>query len=166
MPTFSSDPMERAEEERCVADVERYGLHVLKIAAEIDSPTFAYTVGLHHTFQHPEVIVLGLPLDTMHRLLNDLADRIRAGQRYAPNDVSSELLEDCDVTFRTVPVRHYRPYLGWANWFNDGVTYPGLQMIYPDRHRRWPWDAGVSDAFRQNQPVLESAPVPAWARGA
>jgi hypothetical protein len=166
MPTFSIDPVERAEEERCVADVKQYGLHVLKVEAEIDSPAFAYTVGFHHTFEHPEVIIFGLSLDTMHVLLNDLAKRIREGQRFAPNDVSGEFLENYDVIFRAVPARHYRPYLGWANWFNDGLEYQALQMIYPDRDRHWPWEAGVSNAFRQNQPVLETEPVPMWGRDA
>lgn len=39
-----------------------------------------------------------------------------------------------------------------------------VQMIYPDRHGRWPWDEGVSDAFRHQQPVLETDPVPEWAK--
>jgi len=166
MPTFSMDPRERAFEERCVADVERYGLHVLEVGAEEDSPAFAYTVGLHRTFAHPELIILGLGLDTMHQLLNDVAAALRAGRRFAAGDVTDEFLEGYDVTFRTVPERHYRPYLGWANWFNGGRAYPALQMVYPDRARRWPWEPGVADDFRRNQPVLETEPVPAWARDA
>lgn len=164
MPTFSTDPRERASEERCVADVERYGLHVLKIGAEVDSPTFAYSVGLYHTFGHPELIILGLDLDVMHRLLNDVAAALRAGRRYSAGDVSDEFVEGYPVTFRTVPRRQYAAYLGWANWFHGGLEYPVLQMIYPDRERRWPWEEGVSDGFRRNQPVLENEPVPAWAR--
>lgn len=164
MPNFSRDPHERALEERCVADVEQYGLHVLKIGAEADSPTFAYTVGLYRTFGHAEVIMLGLGLDMMHQVLNDLADSLRKGRRYAPGDVSDEFLEGYPVTFRTVPEWHYDPYLGWANWFNEGHDYPAIQMIYPDRERRWPWDKGASEGFRQNQPVLEVEPIPEWAR--
>ena len=166
MPTFSHDPRERAAEERCVADVERYGLHVLEVGAEEDSPTFAYTVGLCHTFGHPEDIILGLDLDVMHELLNGVAAELRRGARFAPGAVSDALLEGYDVAFRAVPERHYRAYLGWANWFNGGTAYPVLQMIYPDRERRWPWDPGVADGFRWNQPVLETEPVPEWARDA
>lgn len=151
-------------EEKCVADVQRYGLHVLKVGAEEDSPTFAYSVGLYHTFAHPEIIMLGLGLDTMHRILNLVADALREGRRYAPGDVTDEFLEGYDVTFRTVPERQYAPYLGWANWFHGGFGYPVLQMIYPDRERRWPWEDGVTEWFRRNQPILEQEPVPAWAR--
>ena len=165
MPTFSDNPRERAAEERCVADVERYGLHVLKVGAEDDSPAFAYTVGLYRTFAHPEVIILGLDLDPMHQILNEVAAELRRGARFAPGDVSDAFLEGYDVTFRAVPERQYRAYLGWANWFNGGVRYPALQLIYPDRERRWPWEEGVSAGFRQNQPVLDDEPVPAWARG-
>ena len=164
MPTFSADPNERALEERCVADVEQYGLHVIKVGAESDSPTFAYTVGLYRSFGHPEVIMLGLGLDTMHQLLNELADSVREGRGFASGDVSDRFLDGYDVTFRTVPERQYAPYLGWAIWFNDGHDFPALQMIDPDRERRWPWDDGVTEGFRWNQPVLEREPIPVWAR--
>lgn len=164
MPTFSTDPRARAAEERCVADVAQHGLHVIKVGDAAADATFAYTVGLHRTFGHPEVILLGLDLDVMHALLNDLADELRRGARFAADDVSDAFLEGYDVTFRPVPARQYRPYLGWANWFNGGTGYPALQMIYPDRERRWPWAAGVSAAFRAQQPVLEEAPAPPWAR--
>ena len=147
-----------------MADVAQYGLHVIKVSAESDSPTFAYTVGLYRTFGHPEVIMLGLGLDTMHQLLNDLADAVRQGHRFATGEVSDRLLDGYDVTFHTVPERQNAAYLGWAIWFNDGHDFPTLQMIYPDRERRWPWDDGVADGFRVNQPVLEREPIPPWAR--
>jgi hypothetical protein len=164
MPTFSSNPQERVAEERCVADVTRYGLHVMRVAGEDDSPDFAYTVGMVRTFGHPEVIILGLRLDTMHRILNHVADEVRAGRHFAAGDVTDAFLEGYDVAFRTVPDRHYRPYLGWASWFNEGTGYPALQLVYPDGDHRWPWDDGVADGFRAHQPLLESEPVPAWAR--
>jgi hypothetical protein len=110
--------------------------------------------------------MLGLGLDTMHRLLNDLANALREGFEYAPGDVSDRFLDGYDVTFRTVPERQYDAYLGWATWFNDGHAFPALQMIYPDRERRWPWDDGIAEGFRRNQPVLEREPVPPWARDA
>ena len=164
MPTLSDDPRERAAEERCVADVDRHGLHILMVGAEEDSPAFAYTVGLHRTFAHPEVIVFGLSFELMQQLLNDVAAELRRGVRFAPGDVTDALLRGYDVMFRTVPARQYPAYLGWANWFNDGHDYPALQLIYPDRERRWPWETGVSEGFRRNQPVLQDEPVPAWAR--
>ena len=164
MPTFSADPEERALEERCVADVAEYWLHVVEVSAEADSPAFAYTVGLCRTFGRPEVIMFGLGLHTMRRLLNDLADSLREGHAFDAGDVSDRLLDGYDVTFRTVPKRQYAAYLGWANWFNDGHEYPTLQMIYPDRERRWPWTDGVAESFRRNQPVLEREPIPPWAR--
>ena len=166
MPTFSTDPQQRAAEAQCVADVERYGLHVIKVLGADDEPDFAYSVGLFRTFDHPEVIILGLRLETMHRLLNDVAGELRTGRRFAAGDVSDGFLDDYDVAFRTVPERQYRPYLGWATWFNDGLQYPALQLVYPDRERRWPWEPGVDEGFRRQQPVLDLEPVPAWARDA
>lgn len=166
MPEFSSDERHRAGEAQCVADVERYGLHVINVAADDRGPGFAYSVGLFRTFAHPELILVGLPRQTMHDLLNGAADAIRAGARFGGGDVTDALLEGYDCTFRPVPDRLYRAYLGWAGWFYDGQPFPALQLVYPDRERRWPWDAGAAVGFVEQQPVLETAPEPDWARGA
>ena len=127
-------------------------------------PDFAYSVGMFRTLAHPEIILFGLPLDVMHRLINDVGELVRGGARCVAGQVSREFLEGYDVTFRTVPAFQYAGHLGWANWLYGGDSYPGLQMVYPDRERRWPWDAGTAAGFRDGQPILADIGVPAWAR--
>jgi hypothetical protein len=163
MPELSSDPRHRAAEEKCIADVAQYGLHIINVPAGEQSPGFAYTVGLPHSFSHPEIIVFGLRRETMHTLLNDAAELIREGHRFSAGEVTSALLEGYACTFRNVPETQQGAYLGWAQWFNDYGELQVLHMIYPDREGHWPWEKGVSEAFQQLQPVLETAPVPDWA---
>lgn len=165
MPKLSDNPRTRAAEEKCIADVERYGLHILNVMPDDAGPGFAYTVGLYRSFGHPEVIIVGLRREVMHDVLNELAACVRAGRRYEPAVESDEFLEGYTCTFRAVQSRLYDAYLGWANWFYERTPYPAVQLVYPDRENRWPWDAGVSEGFRRNQPDLATEDVPEWARG-
>ncbi len=41
-----------------------------------------------------------------------------------------------------------------ASVYGD-VDVPVLQLVYPDKQGRWPWDADVREGFRDSQPVLE-----------
>jgi len=145
-------------EQKALDDVQRYGLHIVNVLEEGTLPSFAYTVGLFHTFQHPEVLVYGLPQDRAHRILNDLADNLRAGRRYVAGGVYEDLLERYSCTFRLIPPSHYREHLGWASWFNETPDFPALQLIYPDKEGRWPWQDGASDGFRHHQLVLADSP--------
>jgi hypothetical protein len=164
MPTFSDDPTKRAAEEKCVADVERHGLHILHIYGDAEWPEFAYSVGLHRNFSQAEVIVLGLPKHVGHGILNRLADLSREGRRFRAGDTTDEILNGYSVTFRPVPPGHLEAHFGWAIWFYGEEAFPALQLVFPDREGHWPWDPAASDAFRAQQPVLAAVDLPAWAR--
>ena len=65
------------------ADIATYGWHVVKVLEDDEGPAFAFTIGLWQRFQHPELIVFGLPLETMHQMLNGAGAAVRAGRPYA-----------------------------------------------------------------------------------
>ena len=54
MRKYSHEREERAAEEQCERDIQSYGLHILKVTGDEEWPEFAYTVGLFHSFNHPE----------------------------------------------------------------------------------------------------------------
>ena len=164
MPTLSEDPKARAAEEKCLADIEQHDIHVLKVYGDDEWPEFAYSVGLYHHFQLPEVIILGLRSELAHSLLNNLAARARSGERFKVGDTLQGLLEGFDVQLRPVPVPHIKPHFGWARWFYEGKPFPVAQLVYPTTSGVWPWDSEASAAFKLHQPLLETAEVPAWAR--
>lgn len=81
-------------------------------------PPIAYTVGLYG-FGHPEVVIVGLCIDTAATVLNDLGERIRHGRSLAPGDVLSfncwphrmhlvEFRDDGDVPVLTSAQRFYQ----------------------------------------------------------
>ena len=155
MPDFV-DPADQ----KVLDDVEKHGWHVVKVLPEGDFPGFAYTVGLFKTFTHPEVLIYGISGDRAHRILNDLGDAIRAGHRFNAGQTDDTLLEGYSCTFRTIPPAQFREHLGFASWFYEGNEFPALQLVYPDRQGRWPWQAGVNEGFRLNQPVLADSAIP------
>jgi hypothetical protein len=157
---------ENEGDRKLLADVATYGWHVMNVLEAKDSPPFSYTIGLHHSYSHPELIILGLPDEVAHPTLNIAGEAIKTGKRYLVGELYDEFLESYKTTFRAVPLRQYPPYLGFARWFYDGDTFPALQLVYPDRFGRWPWNPEVSAGFLQAQPVLADAPVPGWASGA
>ena len=153
-------------ERKALADVQKHGWHVLKVMEDNEGPAFAYTVGLYHSFGHPELIVVGLPSDVGHAVLNVAGESIRRGDRYSAGSQSEEFLEDRVCAFRTMPESQYRHYLGWNLWFHDGAAFPALQMVWTDREGRWPWETTVDPAVRERQPAIEDQGHPPWAPGA
>jgi hypothetical protein len=136
------------------ADIATHGWHVIKVFEDAEGPGFAFTIGLYKRFAHPELVVFGLPLETMHLMLNAAGEAIRAGQTFGVGQKSDDILQGYSCTFRPFPREHYEAYLGSGRWFYDGDDFPALQLIWPDREHRFPWAAPVDGWIRQAQPVL------------
>ena len=56
--------------------IEKYGLSVIKIESTEYLPSFAYSVGLKETLNHPEIICFGLNTQILHELINDVVEII------------------------------------------------------------------------------------------
>ena len=146
-------------------DIATYGWIVMKVSANTPpDPDFAYSIGLFQSYSHPEIILVGLPIEIAHQIINDVGAAIREGKRYVAGGTSDEFLERYNVTFRTVPEYQYGAYLGWGRRYYRSHHFPVLQLVYPDRMGRWPWHEEVSPQFRAAQPVLADEPEPPWAR--
>jgi hypothetical protein len=149
------------------ADIATHGWIVMKVSANTQSdPDFAYSIGLWQTYEHPEIILVGLPLDIGHQIINAVGAAVQNGKRYTAGSISDEFLEGYTVTFRTVPEYQYGAYLGWGTRYYRHAPFPVLQLVFPDRAGRWPWHADVAADFRSAQPVLADEPEPPWARDA
>jgi Domain of unknown function (DUF4262) len=99
-----------------------------------------------YSFRHPEVILLGLPLQSCMSVLNVIGTEVKEGKRYEPGtDYSDILQEPYKCTFREVHPTHYRNYVGYALWFYENDAFPLLQCFWPDKAGRYPWDEGCND---------------------
>jgi Domain of unknown function (DUF4262) len=146
-----SDPSERFIQ-RCVAEL---GFCVQGIEGAGEIPGFAYTIGLQKTFDEPELLVFGLPLEAAQRLLNIVGERIREGQRFEPGSAYSGLVAAHDIRFREVlDPASLRAHVGYALWYYGQTPLRLFQLIWPDENGHFP-DAPTAPAWLQKlQPLL------------
>lgn len=143
-------------ERRILHDVSVAGCHVIKVMGDESGPGFAYSVGLFHNFAHPEILLVGLNLDLMHGIINNLRNDIRGGARFVPDTRVAGIIERFDCSFREIARPHYRELLGCARWFYKGNNFPALQCVWPDMKGRFPWENGFNAKLRNLQPVYDS----------
>jgi hypothetical protein len=142
-------------ERRVVDDVRAYGFHVIKVMEDEEGPGFAYSVGLFHTLEHPEILIVGLDLDVMHGMISGIHDQIREGRRFEARMQSAGILEGYECAFRVVAAKYYRELFGCAKWFYRGTDFPALQCVWPDMAGNFPWMKDFNPQLRERQPIYE-----------
>ncbi len=158
-PPRPGEPLDDADL-RVLADVADEGWHTRVVPADAEGPGHAFTVGLLRTFDHPELIAVGLPPPELPRTVNRLAERIRRGERFGEGDRADDVLEGRPVAFRRVAQRHVHAWLGDAVWYHGSARFPVLQAVWPDEAGRFPWEPWFDRRLRERQPIL-AAPQPA-----
>ena len=145
-----------APDRKVLTDIREHGWHVVKVFDEEEPEYgFAFTVGLPTTFGHPELLVVGMRLELMHVLLNNLGEELRGGRRFEAGMEHDGVLEGFRCCFREVSRDWYRDYLGYACWYHQGDAFEVLQLVWPDLENRLPWHPAATQAFRAQQPVLD-----------
>lgn len=118
---------------------------------------FGYTVGLFG-FGHPELLVIGMPVEHTVRVLGELAHRVHTGENLVPG------VEIAADDFRIVPEEVPNPgdIVFVANSYYqrpDEASVPVLQLTYDDGAGRFPWDVGCNVARLQPRPGTFSARI-------
>lgn len=143
---------EDADEQKVIDDIERFGWHIVGIEADEEGPGFAYSVGMHLTLGHPEVIVFGLnSAETMAQIINTVADAVRNGATFHDWHESEQIFEGYPCMFRRFPTEAYHEYLGYAIWFYRPESFPVLQCVWPDKQRLYPWEESCDSVVSQRQ---------------
>ena len=140
---------------RLLADVRRVGWHLLLVPGDEEGPGFGFTVGLHHSFEHPELILFGLELDLVGDVLNELGGRIARGGIFDTEEPPPQVLAGHECVFRDVALEHYDEYLGYGNWFYRR-PFPAIQLVWSDAQGRFPGNPEFPAELAQRQPVLAS----------
>lgn len=143
------------ESERTILDdIEAEGVHVVHVGGEGDDLEYSFSVGLWHSFEQPEVIVFGLPTEIAEDLIQAIADDASDGKLCLAGSQNDGLIQSVTVRFFEVPKPQYRDYLGEAVWAYENDDFPAVQLVWPDKQGRWPWEEDVREGFRDSQPVL------------
>ncbi|MEZ4266086.1 MAG: DUF4262 domain-containing protein [Myxococcota bacterium] len=152
--TRSLPTPEDASDRKLLTDVANVGWHVVKVPEADGTPSWCFTVGLQHNFDHPEFVIFGLPLTIAHVLLNIGGEAVKAGRSFHTDVPYDDFLEGFSCVLRPVAVRWQQPFLGYARWFYRGAGFAALQVFWPDSHGVMPWGYTADDCIRSSQPLL------------
>lgn len=115
------------------------GTHGWTVINVMDSPTFAYTVGLTETFNHPELIMFGLEPQNMHHLLNNAAAIVRAKGRIEPYTVLDAIIEGYSCYSLPVDAAARAGYLNVAFELYGSENVSAIQIVWPDAAGLFPF---------------------------
>lgn len=147
---------DKETKERIISNIQEYDCHLALIEGDGYSPAFVFTIGLYEKFKHPEIMIFGMNTDVMGQLLNGIKNQVKKGTQYLSNKEYENILAGYNVQFLEVKKDFYPDYLGYAGWYyNNTFDFPVLQMIWPDKEHKWPWENGFNEHWKFNQPLLD-----------
>ncbi|HWL08425.1 MAG TPA: DUF4262 domain-containing protein [Planctomicrobium sp.] len=140
---------------KLLADIDSHGWHFVVIEEDATGPGYAFSVGMFHSFDHPEICLFGLKnAQAMGQIINGICELIKSGQRFDDWYESEDVLDNYACLFRSVDPYHFTEYFGYALWFYEGHHFSMLQCVWPDRAHRYPWNASFQPELIPSQPVL------------
>jgi len=143
-------------EKKILKDIENYGWHVLKIMEDEQGPGFCYSIGFYMTFNHPEIVIVGLKPDLAHLLINNIGEDLKKGKTYRSGQFYSGILDNVDCLMLQVAENNYDEYFGYGLWYYKGNDFSALQCIYPTVNGIYPWENDWPDSIKNLQPILGS----------
>ena len=150
-----------SEDEEIALSVAANGWHAINV--DDHSPAFVYTCGLMTTFQHPEAIILGLDPQAAYSILRVMVEDIRGGRSFAAPSTYDGVLVDLPIAVKAVHPSQHELYLGYAMGHCRHTGNPGglmaVQVFWPDKRGRFPFESECDPEFAALQPRLE-LPVP------
>lgn len=153
---------EDEQDKTLLARIQKKGWHHLSVPGGDGEPGYTFTLGHFLNRDHPEIIVVGLKEKLASRLLDSVAVGLTGlNRKRVPYRRYGDIAEGLELVFVPVDFRHYKDWLGFANWFYAELPapYPALQMVWPDPNGVFPWEPGYDARFRRAQPLLGAPPA-------
>jgi hypothetical protein len=129
---------------RIIKNVIECGCHIIAVEKELGHPEFAYSIGLHLNYLHPEVVVVEMDRALAGRSINRIAERLKTGERFSCGVPYEGLHDSLPLVFRELRMEDHTDELGFAIWFycsrSSGLRFPVCQAMWPDRSGRFPTD--------------------------
>jgi len=149
LPGFVFRNPDDAGDVKLLSDIREHGWHVVGIPDDEEGPGFSFTVGVYLRTLQPEILMMGIPIEPSHRVLNAIAEYLLAGGTIAPGRKYGEFADGRQVIFRPIHKSQFHEYLGCANWFYSPLVaqFPAFQCIWPDLEGRFPHEADFDMRF-------------------
>lgn len=147
--------MKIAETELIIRNVERYGWHATYIRAPYhEGPRgWCFTVGLHHTFNHAEILIFGEE-KLAYRAVNRLACAIESGKVFEHGKEYHGIIPRARCCFQAIEKVWYPPFFeSLTNPYFQRQDFPALQCVC-SRRGKYPWDKQFERRLLPAQPLL------------
>ena len=111
------------------------GFTIIRVGSHDNTPGWAYTIGLVDNFDHPELVVAGLPLDEAAEVLTALGGCVAGGDRI--DSPGQHSLNGIPIGVVPVHLRHLDSGLmdcwhGYYDWLvRSDVELTALQIVMP-----------------------------------
>lgn len=149
-----------------VHTAEQHGAAVMHVDGDEHNAAYAFSVGAWRRYGKPEAVVIGLPKDVAHSVVNTYIRRVGAGERFVPGQLYEGFLHDCPITVEKVSRRHYAEFFGSAFLVYGGDDFPALQLIVSTPDSAFPWSRDAPAGFAEYQPILTASGLPeSWMPG-
>ena len=144
-----------AHDIKVLSDVKEYGFHIVWIKSEGLQPDYGFTIGLEYSYEHPEIILMGLPIGAVKNIINKLGAEIKKGQKFIDSDDYIKISSQKFMVKKMDP-SNYGEYIGYFMWFYRSLKTPPavMQLFWPDESDKFPWDDGFNEKFLNSQPLL------------
>ncbi|MEJ5055625.1 DUF4262 domain-containing protein [Sphingobacterium sp. MYb382] len=141
--------------EQTKLNIEKFGLQVIMVTSTKYSSSFAYSIGLTKTFNHPEIICFGLPNNLAHEIINDIAKIVENGEIIENGKIYTNIFGNSQATFLKVDERNISNYFGAGINYYESEKFNALQLIWTDRNDKFPWEENFEEEFLYKQPLLD-----------
>ncbi|OHX63849.1 DUF4262 domain-containing protein [Flammeovirga pacifica] len=135
-------------------NIKEHGYHIGVIDGDEYLPAYAFSIGLSKNYDHPEVIVFGLPKEVMQVVLNNVCQAIQKKTSYALNKNYEDVLNNFPVQFIKVDNSYFPDYLGYCSLFYE-EEFPAYQLVWTDKSGAFPWEENFNKQWKFNQPLLD-----------
>lgn len=136
-------------------DISKYGLSIIAFDATDYLPSFAHSIGLWEQYQHPEIILFGLPVGMMQSILNEIGERLKSGARINCHQLNDDFFENGKAIFLTVDISNVADYFGYAIKYYKEKSFDAIEMIWTDRNLKFPWEENFEVEYKFKQPLLD-----------
>jgi len=137
--------------------IEKFGWMVQGVFPTREDPdhlSFQYTIGLHDKGL-PELLSFGLPMEAGTVLLNDVANHLLECKKTGATHLGRVDHERWPMPFYILDAdTDEATEFATGAWFRSGEKATFVQVCWPDRQGRFPWEAGFEDEFVAVQPLI------------
>lgn len=112
--------------------------------------TLVYSIGLSD-IGLPEIVTFGLPAAVATHIINDAAKLLREGKLALDTPIDN--ISTLPLVFKAVTPENAAEYIIQAN-HRLNRQLPAIQMIWPDKESRFPWEKEFDKNFQGIQPHI------------